>query len=312
MTKPKTKNQTPSRKHRIKPARYTSFRLEKRIRVTHAKLPSSWTLYKQTMRIIRQNKRFFLGLTVVYGLLSYVFVHSLSAGVDVTGLKELLGAVDAGGSNLVNSAAVFGILVSSAAVATETATLYQLIITLLTTLALIWGLRQIFDKPKAVSIREVFYNGMYPLVPFLLVLAVVGLELIPLSIAGALYNTTIVAGLAVTAAEQIFWLVLCVLLILLTLHLITASIMALFIVALPEMTPVEALRSANRLVLHRRWEVLRKLIVLPLGLFVVIGTMVILVIALTPGLAEILFFVANIAAWPLIVSYLYVLYRNML
>jgi hypothetical protein len=99
---------------------------------------------------------------------------------------------------------------------------------------------------------------MYPVVPFVLVLLIVGLQLIPAGIGGWIYSSVILGGLAVSAIEKVLWLSLVLLLIVLSLYMITSSIFALCIVTLPEMTPIRALRSARGLVLHRRWVVARK------------------------------------------------------
>lgn len=115
-----------------------------------------------------------------------------------------------------------------------------------------------------------------------------------------------------TSVECIFGAQLAVLLGLLSLYMISSSIFALFIASLPNMTPVRALRSARQLVLHRRWEVLRKLIALPIVLLIILGLVVIPIIAVVPILAEAVFFVASVIILPFALAYIYELYRSML
>ena len=152
---------------------------------------------------------------------------------------------------------------------------------------------------------------MYPLIPFVLVLMVIGLQLVPLLVGSALYSAVINNGIAVMAIEKIIWAIGCFLLALLSLYMICSSIFALYIVTLPDMTPFKALRSARQLVLHRRWTVLRKVLFLPVALLIIAALiMVPLVILLTP-LAQWIFFALTMFGIAIVHSYMYNLYREL-
>ena len=66
----------------------------------------------------------------------------------------------------------------------------------------------------------------------------------------------------ISATLRLFFLAL------LSLYMICSSLFALYIVTLPNVTPMKALRSARQLVLHRRFLVLRKILFMPLALLV--------------------------------------------
>lgn len=309
-----SKTSAQPKKRRIKTARYHSFRLSKPIKNIQPKLPSVRVLFAATTKLLRQNWRFFFGISLIYGVLLFIFVRSVGGGVDVVGLKQTINELGVASSNLGTSFTLFGVLLSGSSSANpELVTMYQVTITLITSLAIMWGLRQVSgSKTTKLSAKDAFYRGMHPLVPVLLVLLVIGLELLPLSLGGSLYTTTVEGGLAVTAVEQAFWTLLALLLALLSIYMITSSILALFIVSLPNMTPMRALRSARQLVLHRRWEVMRKLIALPIALLLILGLVIIPTIAFVPVLAEAVFFVASVVVLPFALAYIYELYRNML
>ena len=94
--------------------------------------------------------------------------------------------------------------------------------------------------------------------------------------------------------------------------MITASVFALYIVTLPDMSPFRALRSAKELVRGRRLMIWRKLILLPFVLF--LGTTVVVLpflLFLTP-LTVWIFFILSTAWFAVIHSYLYTLYRELL
>ncbi|HVI60648.1 MAG TPA: hypothetical protein VM535_00655, partial [Candidatus Saccharimonadales bacterium] len=108
------------------------------------------------------------------------------------------------------------------------------------------------------------------------------------------------------------WGLLFGLLTLFSLYMISSSLFALYIVTLPDMTPRKALRSARELVRDRRWTVLRKILCLPVILFLGAAlVMVPIIIWLTP-LAQWVFFLLTMFALVAVNTYMYSLYRELL
>lgn len=297
---------------KLKGPKYSSFRLQKRIKTTKPKLPSVKVLIQQTLAILRQNKKFFLIYTALYGVLTFVFIQTSVTGVNIPEAKDLIGN-SLGGSVPTSLALYAGIVGSSTQFSNQIVALYQFIIVLIFSLAVIYGLRHMYGKQaRKISVKESLYRGMTPLVPILLVLAVLALQFLPLSIGSSIYATVVSTGLAVTNIERIFWMIFVVLLGLLTLYLVSSSIFGLFIVTLPDMTPMRALRASRELVRFRRLEVVRKIILLPIIFLVLLGIIVIPFIALLPTLAQPAFFVASALVLPTVLTYMYNLYRSML
>lgn len=251
----------------------------------------------------------------MYGVLMIILGGGLTGSLDISETKEIVNEVlGSEANNLVSSTALFGILVSSGTnPGNEVASIYQTVIFIVTSLATIWGLRQVQAKTKArVRVKEAFYKGMTPLVPAVLILSLIGAQLLIIAVASSIYYNVIVQGLAVSGAEQILWTALVVLLVLLTLYLLSSSLFAFYIVTLPNMKPMQSLRTAKKLVEHRRFVVMRKILVLPLFLLIFIGVIVIPVIAFVPALAQLVFFVFTIGILPFVHSYMYTLYRELL
>src|SRR6185369_11168426 len=94
----------------------------------------------------------------------------------------------------------------------------------------------------------------------------IGAQLVPFAVGGAAYSTVLTAGIAVSAFEKTLWFMLFVLLGLWSFRMVTASIFALYIVTLPDMTPLRAYRSARQLVHGRRLLLWRKLLFLAVAL----------------------------------------------
>ncbi|MDB5170334.1 MAG: hypothetical protein JWO35_28 [Candidatus Saccharibacteria bacterium] len=277
------------------------------------KLPNVWLLTKKATLTLWEHKRLFVAITLIYGLLNLVLVQGLASGTDVGSLKDQLSSVFTGNFGAIaSSLSIFAVLVgSSGNGSSQTAGAYQLFIALITSLAIIWALRQVLLGNK-LRARDAYYRGMYPLVPFILVLLIVGLQLIPLIVGSSLYSIVISNGIAVYFVEKLMWAVAFGLLGLLSAYMLSSSLFALYIVTLPDMTPMKALRSARELVRHRRWTVLRKVLCLPVILLVAAALiMVPIIIVLTP-LAQWIFFLLTMFSLAAVHAYMYTLYRELL
>ncbi len=304
-----------SSNRKLKKQNYRSFRLKKRIKQVHDPLPSARVLMLDSIKTLRTNWRFFGGVSLVYGLLLLVFVRGVGGGIDVASTKDLVSqSLGEGASNLSASFTIFTDLASgTSATNNDLTSLYQTTIVIICSLAVIWGLRQVHTKgSKTLKAKDGFYNGMYPLVPVLLVVFVVALQFLPMTLAVSLYASTIGSGLAITAIEQLLWITLALLMTLLSLYMLASSIFAIYIATLPRMEPMQALRTARQLVAHRRFIVVRKLLWLPIVLMLLLGLVVIPFIAFLPVVAEFVFFALSILLLPIAHAYVYNLYRSLL
>lgn len=297
---------------RPKRPKYKSLRLQKRIK-HHIKLPSVYRITKKAVRTVWDQKALFLGITFIYGFLNLVLVQGIAGSTDTSVLKEGLDEIFTGNlGGLASSLSIFSIMLSSAGNSTsQTAGAYQMFLALIGSLAIIWALREVLAG-KNVRIRDAFYRGMYPLIPFILIMFVIALQIIPIIVGSGLYSIVVNNGIAVLFVEKFLWAMLYGLLGLLTLYMLSSSIFALYIVTLPDMTPVKALRSARELVRYRRWTILRKIISLPIILLITAAViMVPIIIWLTP-LAQWVFFMLTMSALLAIHAYMYTLYRELL
>lgn len=300
---------------RIKQPQYRSFRISKRIKQPKPALIGGFRLFVMTLKGLYKNKRLFGGILIIAFILNVLLVRGLSSATSLTDLKGVLDGIFTGTSGKFTSgAALFAVLVGgSGSAPTEIAGVYQSFLFILFSLAYIWALRQTSVVAAGkLRIRDPFYKGMYPLIPFVLVLGVIGLQLLPLAAANFLYAVVITGGLAVTLLEQALWLVLIFLLATLSLYMVSSSIFAFYIVTLADMTPLQALRSARELVRFRRWSIVRKLLVLPFCLMLIGALIVIPLIIISPALAEWIFYILSIAALPVLHAYMYQLYRKLL
>ncbi len=297
---------------KLKTPEYHSFRLHKRIKHP-IKIPSSYLLFVRSLRILRKHWKIIGGIILIYGLLNILLVRGLGGGIGLPELKDNLDqTLQESASQLTVGFALFGALINTAQDSSNpNSSVYQSILLVMVSLALIWSLRQIQAGNK-VGIRESFYRGMYPLVPFVAVLFVIGLQLVPLMVGNLVYGIVTSNGIAVTFLEKFVWALVFFLLAMLSIYMICSSVFALYISTLPDMTPMRALRSARQLVLHRRWSVMRRVLFLPVALLIIAAMLMLpLILFLTP-VAEPAFFVFSMAILAMIHTYMYTLYRELL
>ncbi|HSX45416.1 MAG TPA: hypothetical protein VLG27_00235 [Candidatus Saccharimonadia bacterium] len=308
----KRPTRTAAKPRQLKPPKHQYFKLKNRHKHP-AKLPSAWQLLQAAADSLWQNRRLFLGITLVYGLLNLILVQGLANSSDVNSLKQNLDSVFHGHfGSLGSSVSVFASLVGSAGNGSSpTAGAYQLFLAVITSLAVIWALRQIFAK-AIPSVRDAYYQGMYPLIPFILVLLVICLQLIPFLLGAEIYSSVISNGIAISTPEKTGFALLFLILTLVSLYMAVSSLFALYVVTLPDMTLGRALRSGRELVRYRRWTVLRKIICLPIALVVVAAIIMVPIIVWITALASWVFFLLTMFSLVATHAYMYNLYRELL
>jgi hypothetical protein len=309
--KSKTEKPTSAAKPRkLKDPKYNSFHLQKsHTKPKAAKILSSFKLFRHALGLIKRNWLLFLGITAVYTVLNLLLVQGFF-NIDLTSVREQAQALAAGNwGTIIGGFSGLSYLFGNSG-ADPTTGAYRVILMLLVSLAIIWVLRQlVINEPgKRIRLRDAFYASMYPLVPFVLVFLLICLQLVPLTL--AMY---LVGAIGITnGIELLLWVIILVTLTAVTLYMLSSSIFALYIACLPGMQPVEALRTAVQLVRHRRLFVLRRVLFLPLALFVGLSILVVPFIVFYTPAAIALFFIFLMTVLPIVHSYMYLLYRELL
>jgi len=256
---------------------------------TPFKVRSAPKILRSGLGVLWRNRKLFIGITLVYIALNLLFVQSFSGG-DSSGTKTTLshilgnGASDATGT-------LFAYMVGAAgASSSDAGSTYQLGFVFVVSLAIIWALREIYAGRKVKRVRDAFYSGMAPLVPFVLVLVVFGLQLIPVVVGSAIYSTVVTNGVAAAGIEKLLWFMLLIATAAWSFYWATPSVFALYIVTEPGMTPKESRRIAREALKTCRWRMLFKILFLPLMLLLA-ATLIMLpaILVLTPLANAILF-----------------------
>jgi hypothetical protein len=265
----------------------------------------------RSLRLLTSHWQFWLLFSALFAVLNLVLVHNFST--DVVALKDDIAGF-LGAQSAVTGIGTYALLLADNSSAPGAAAAYQYALLVVASLAAIWALRQFMSEtaPSNLRVRDSLYRGMYPLVPFIIVLVVLTLELVPLLLAGSIYSIAVSGGVTRTLLEQGLFLAFFLAAAALSCWLIVRSVFALYIVTLADMQPVEALRDAVRIVKGRQLGIIRRVVFLLLMLLV--GSLLILlpVILFFTPLTQIVFFALSILALPFVHAYMYSLYRELL
>jgi hypothetical protein len=303
-------NLTAPTTRRLRPGKYESFRLQKRLPDLRPRLAGAFHILIQAIKLLCKNWKLFGGIILIYLLLELVLVQGLSlvtSGSSLGTTKNLL----SGATNVPTTATSLFLLLVGNGTGNSSSSAYQFILLLFISLVLIWTIRQLY-LDNVVRIRDGFYRGMAPFVPFFLVLLTIGVELAPAAAGILLYSAVSSNGIAATLVERILWIVLTFILIMVSCYFIAGSIFALYIVTLSDMTPVRALKMASSLVRGRRLLVMRKIIFIPVAVFVIMGILIVPFLLFAVKVAPVAFFIVTALMVAVLHAYLYGLYRELL
>ena len=304
----------PARKKKL--PKYESFKLTRNIKPDKIKvLPTSKALWKETWLFIWKNKKIFVKFLAVYAICYLILVKGINNfHLDVSSLTTKLKEIGAGNiGSIFGALAIYATLVSSLTGTTsDISNFFQVSVLIIFSLAFIWLIRKMHSKRLAAPVKDSFYKGMRPLIPFLGVLVILILELLPAGIGALLLVTVQGASVVSTEAEITGVAILMILTLVLSVYLLAGSVFALYIVTLPEATPLLAIRSSMRLLRIHRWVVLRKIVAFFFMLFVLGFATVLPFILWLPQYAEVAFFIMGCSSFGVMHTYMYKLYRSMI
>ena len=302
-------------------------RTRRRDYVRSLKIPGYFAFTAEAWRLLWQHKKLFGLLVLFYAVISGVFVgiSSQSTFSDVSTLLENTGKnILTGAWGEIGKAGLLLLSAASGSFApqlSDVQQVYSVFIVLVTWLTTVWLLRAILNghTPK---LREGIYNSGAPIVPTFLIVILFFVQLAPFALA-ALGVTVAFATdfLSNGIIGMIFWLIVSLLAVL-SLYWISSTILALVIVTLPGMYPLQAVKAAGDLVVGRRLRILLRLVWLVLTIGIGWAVIMIPIILLNKWLVSLIPFVNNIPIVPLTIlivtsiatvwtaSYVYLLYRK--
>lgn len=293
--------------------RQLDIKQKKKVIKKSVKVAGSFRLFGRAWQHMWRHKRLFGGILVIYALLYMLLVKGLATNFQLSETRDAINAaVGEGLGNIEMASALFGALLGTAGATTgATAGVYQVILFVLVSMAIIWALRQTFSDRSTPRVKQAFYHGPAQIVPYILVLLVVMLQMLPALIGTTIYGIVVSNGIAVGVLEQILWVIVLLIFLAASVYMVSSSVFATYIVTLPDMTPFTALRSARKLVRFRRWLIIRKVLFVPLIIGLIMLAVFMPLVLIAPVIAEVLFLVFTLVLLLFGHSYLYLLYREL-
>jgi len=276
-----------------------------------SKMPGSFRLVAQVWNIFQKYWKPLGGIVLVYLILNIIFASGLSSlSSSVSDIKANLEADS--DRSLTNALGGFGSLVGSAgANSSQTASILQTILIIIESLVIIWALRQLLAGSK-IGVKQAYYRSTGQLVPFLLVLIVIFIQLLPVTLGTAIVSTVLSAIFNSSTLLTTIMIICFMALAAWSVYMVSSSAFALYIVTLPDMQPRQALKSAKNLVRFRRWPIVRKVLFLPIFILLAMALAVIPLILWANWFVAPVFYVLSMVAILFVHSYLYSLYRSLL
>jgi hypothetical protein len=245
---------------------HRSFRqTRRRDYVRSLRLPGYWSFTISVGRMLLRYKKLFLGLALVYAVLSVLLVGVASQDTYTDlgeTIRETSGEAFAGDWGKLGEAGA--VLASAAAGAlnttpTDLQQLFIILLSLLVWLTSVWLLRSLLagQQPK---LRDGLYNAGAPFVSTFLITVLLVAQLLPVALAALGFGAATASGLLDGGVEAMVFWVAALLLCALSLYWISSTAIALIVVTLPGMYPMRAIRTAGDLVIGRRIRILLRLL----------------------------------------------------
>ena len=224
---------------------------------------AAWRLQVESWKFVGQHKKILLGLGLLYAIVAYFLVGGISQ-VDYVALKNATTQVVDGNLGSVGTAfSLFGAALTGNLTSPPTDVQQFMAATLLLLfwLAVVWASRMLMAD-KEIRLRDALYNSGTPIIPTLVIMAVIAVQLIPGALGVFAYATALNGGWLSGGIESMSFATAAILLALLSAYFVVSSLTAMIVVTLPGTYPWQALRTARGLVMNRRWGVVLRVLAL--------------------------------------------------
>jgi hypothetical protein len=307
---------------------HRSFQLtRRRDYVRELALPGYFTFNIEVFRTLWADRKLFLGLAIVYGLLTtaLVGIGSQEAYTAITTtLRDTSSNILQGQLGQIGQA---GILFASIATSGLTGTLtdiqqiYTAILLLFVWVTTVWLLRQLLANRK-VKLRDALYNAGSPIVATLLLSGLLLVQMIPLALAVIGYSAATSSGLINSGVEAMLFWAAALFLTILSIYWLISTFFAMVIVTLPGTYPMQALRTAGDIVTGRRMKMFLRIIWMLVSIAVVWALILIPLIVIDGAIKSALPGLENVPIVPVALlvigtltviwsaTYVYLLYRK--
>lgn len=254
---------------------HRSFRLTRRRDYARSlRLPGYWSFTNQVRKTLWRHKKIFSFLAVIYSVFTIALVGIASQDVysELSNtIRTTSGELFQGNMGEIGKAGIMLLAGATGLTGVESTTaqqIYAALLVLLVWLTTVWLLRAIMTGGSP-RLRDGLYNAGSPIVSTSLVGLVFALQLLPIALAFVGFSAASATGLLEGGIEAMLFWTCALLLGALSLYWITSTSIALVVVTLPGMYPMQAIKAAGDLVIGRRIRILLRILWLFLMLAVI-------------------------------------------
>lgn len=271
------------------------------------KIPGSFRLTAMVLAIFKDHWKKLGGLMLVYLAVNTVFANGV--GNFISSVDEINSNIGAADKNALGAAlnGLAGLLGGAALASSAT----QSVLIVIQSLAIIWALRHLLAGKK-VEIKQAYYSSTESFIPYVIVVLVIMLQLLPLTLGMTALGIALSSQFSNDALVTVLFSLVFAGSAAWSLYMLSSSLLALYIVTLPNMHPRQALRTAKNLVKHRRWQLIRRVTFAPLFLLAVMSVVVLPLAVLLPWAAVVIFYILGSLSLLFIHTYFYSLYRSLI
>lgn len=276
-------------------------------------IPSSFKILVKSFNHVWRNRRLFIGIMLIYTFLYLLLVRGLATNFQLPDTKQAIDNAGIDADSLTLGVTLLGTMFGSVGTtSSESAAVYQVFLFIFISLVLVWTLRQTYNSSSRVGVKQSLYSSMSPLVQYIIVWLAICLQLLPALIGISIYSIVSANGIAVGFLENAMWLVFMSVFVMISIFMFSSSLFATYIVSLPGMTPLAALRKAKLLVKFRRFAIIRKAVFIPFLILILSMLVFFPLVIYLPILAEVLFLIYTILLILFGHSYFYNLYKSLI
>lgn len=302
-------NKSPAKLRSRRTRGYRSFKLSKPLKPNRPPIAGSWALIKVSLSQIMNHKLVF-GLHILVASVLYgVFVRGFSQHLDLAEYKDSLGD-GLGGfwSNVESSINVVAeAVIGSSGPGDELEAVYQVLITILVSMASMWLMRAVTSGSK-LRLRDAYMFGPAQIVPFILVGLTIILQVIPFYFVAWMASILRDNNVLESAYEQFVAVSLIGLVGLLSLYLATGTVFAMIIVTIKGARPIASIKTSLAITVHRRWLLVGRVATLMLVMALFVSLALVVTAVIYAGAVEYAYFVSLVSSLIFAHAYMYNLY----
>lgn len=279
----------------------------KKVENKTTQLPKVGKLFASTWTELTSFWRPLFGVTIVYAILYFVLVLSFSISYSYQDIADSITAQLGDGAGWFSKSSLTVLNLFAPANQNDSSSIIQFLLFVIATLAIIWVLRQLRNL-KHIRMRDAYFDGSSRVLPATIVMVLFLLPFIPVAIGSSIFAI----ALAGSGLEIIIGSLVAGLLLFLTLYWLCAWLPAIYIVSLPNGTPIKAIRSAAKLTKKRRFWMIRNVALGVLATLTLTFVIMLTFVLVLPAASVVAAMVSSFVVFMVLQTYLFIMYRGLL